>query len=89
LKASPETKIEVVFHGNAVYALVMDKTTLKDKFDELVNNKHVVLAACNNSLLRRNISKADLISSATIVPVAMLELMDKQEKGWAYIKAGE
>jgi intracellular sulfur oxidation DsrE/DsrF family protein len=88
LKASPQTKIEVVFHGKAVYALVNDKTTLKEKVDDLVNNKHVVIAACNNSLLRFNISKDDLISSAIVVPVAMLELMDKQEKGWSYIKAG-
>jgi len=41
LKASPETKIEVGFHGKAVYALVNDKTTLKEKIDDLVNNKHV------------------------------------------------
>ena len=88
LKASPQTKIEVVFHGKAVYALVKEKTTLNDKIDELVNKKNVVIAACNNSLIRLNISKNDLLSSASVVPVAMLELMDKQEKGWSYIKAG-
>ena len=88
LKASPQTKIEVVFHGKAVYALVKEKTTLNDKIDELINKKNVVIAACNNSLIRLNISKNELLSSAIVVPVAMLELMDKQEKGWSYIKAG-
>ena len=88
LKNSPQTKVEVVFHGKAVYALVKDKTTVQDKIDDLVNNKHVVIAACNNSLKRLNLTKDDLISSAIVVPVAMLELMDKQEKGWSYIKAG-
>jgi hypothetical protein len=88
LKASPQTKVEVVFHGKAVYALVKDKTTVQDKIDDLVNNKHVVIAACNNSLNRLKLTKEDLISSAIVVPVAMLELMDKQEKGWSYIKAG-
>ena len=38
LKASPQSKIEVVFHGKAVYALVKDKTTVQDKIDDLVNN---------------------------------------------------
>ena len=71
-----------------MYALVNDKATLQEKIDDLINNKHVLFAACNNSLLRFNISKNDLISSAIVVPVAMLELMDKQEKGWSYIKAG-
>ena len=89
LKASPQTKIEVVFHGGAVYALVKDKTTVKEKIDDLVIKKHVVIAACNNSLIRLKISKDDLISSAIVVPVAILEFADKQEKGWSYIKAGQ
>lgn len=88
LKAAPQTKIEVVFHGEAVYAVVKDKTTVHDKIDDLVNNKHVVITACNNSLLRFNISKDELIPSVTLVPVAILELSDKQQKGWSYIKAG-
>ena len=88
LRASPQTKIEVVFHGKAVYALIKDKTTVKDKIDDLVNNKHVIIAACNNSLIQLKLSKDDLIPSAIVVPVAMLELVDKQEKGWSYIKAG-
>lgn len=86
LKASPSTKIEVVFHGKAVYALVKDKTTVKEKIDDLVNNKHVVIAACNNSLIRLNLTKDELIPSAIVVPVAILEFADKQEKGWSYIK---
>ncbi|MEJ7827513.1 MAG: DsrE family protein [Segetibacter sp.] len=89
LALSPKTKIEVVFHGKAVYALVKGKTTFKEKIDELVNEKNVVIAACNNSLTRLKISKDELIQSAIVVPVAILELMDKQEKGWSYIKAGQ
>jgi hypothetical protein len=88
LKVLPKTQVEVVFHGNSVYALTKNKTTVQDKIDDLVNNKHVIIAACNNSLKRLNLKKEDLISSAIVVPVAMLELMDKQEKGWSYIKAG-
>ncbi|MEO5984333.1 MAG: DsrE family protein [Ferruginibacter sp.] len=88
LKASPSSKIEIVFHGKAVYALVKEKTTVKENIDDLVNNKHVVIAACNNSLIRLNLTKEELISSAIVVPVAMLEFADKQEKGWSYIKVG-
>lgn len=88
LKAAPQTKIEVVFHGEAVYALIKDKTTVHEKIDELVNSRHVVISACNNSLLRFNIAKDELIPSVTVVPVAILELSDKQQKGWSYIKAG-
>lgn len=89
LKAAPQTKIEVVFHGKAIYALVKNKTTLHEKINDLVNNKQVIIAACNNSLIRLNISTNELISSATVVPVAILEISDKQQKGWSYIKSGK
>ena len=88
LKVLPQTQVEIVFHGKSVYALTKDKTTVKDGIDDLVNNKHVIVAACHNSLKRLNIKTDDLISSVIVVPVAMIELMDKQEKGWSYIKAG-
>ena len=88
LKQAPDTKIEVVFHGKAVNTLVKEKTSFKDKIDELLYKKNVVFAACNNSLIRLNISKNELLTAVIVVPVAMLELMDKQEKGWSYIKAG-
>lgn len=42
----------------------------------------MVIAACNDSLNQLKLSKEDVVS------VAILELVDKQEKGWSYIKAG-
>ncbi len=89
LKVSPQSKIEVVFHGKAIFALVKDKTSFQQKLDDLVINKQVVIAACNNTLLRFNIGASELIPTAIVVPVAMLELADKQEKGWSYIKSGQ
>ncbi len=86
--AAPNSKVEVVFHGKAVYALTKEKSTIKAKIDDLAKNKQVVFAACNNSMKRLQLTPADLISSATVVPVAMLELAEKQEEGWSYIKAG-
>lgn len=47
-----------------------------------------MIAACNNSLIRLNLTKDELIPLAIVVPVAILEFADKQEKGWSYIKVG-
>jgi uncharacterized protein len=88
LKAAPDAKIEVVCHGPAVYALIKDKSYIKEKVDELVVDKRVIFAACANSLKRFNLSADQVISSAIIVPVAILEIVEKQEKGWSYIKSG-
>ncbi|MBK8610088.1 MAG: DsrE family protein [Chitinophagaceae bacterium] len=84
---TPDTKIEVVFHGFAVYALLKDTGYFKPKIAALYK-KGVVFAVCNNSLKKRNIEKSRVIPEAIIVPVAILEIVQKQEEGWSYIKAG-
>lgn len=87
LAVAPDTKIEVVFHGNSVYALLKDTGYHKEQIMALAQ-KGVVFAACNNSLKSRNIDTSRVIQQAIIVPVSILELAKKQEEGWSYIKAG-
>ncbi len=84
---APDTKIEVVFHSAAVYALLKDTGYFKPQVAALYK-KGVSFAVCNNSLKKRNIPTTRLIPEAMVVPVAILELVKKQEAGWAYIKAG-
>ncbi len=88
LKEAPTTKIEVVFHGKAIYALVKNKTTVQEGIEFLVNEKHILVAACNNSMKRLEIKKEELLPVAFVVPVAILELTYKQEQGWSYIRSG-
>ena len=87
ITAAPETKIEVVFHGNAVYAMLKDTGYLKEQIIAL-HEKGVLFRVCNNSLKGRNIDLSRVIPEAIVVPVAILELAAKQEEGWSYIKAG-
>ena len=87
LAEAPDTKIEVIFHSHAVYAMLKDTGYFKTQINTLYK-QGVVFAVCNNSLKKRNIDKARVIPEAIIVPVAMLEIVQKQEEGRAYIKAG-
>ncbi len=87
LIAAPDTKIEVVFHGNAVYALLKDTGYYKVYIIDL-HKKGVVFAVCNNSLKNRNIETSRVMPESIIVPIAILEIVKKQEAGWSYIKAG-
>jgi len=87
LAEEPDTKIEVVFHSHSVYAMLKDTGYFKMQINALYK-QGVVFAVCNNSLKRRNIDKARVIPEAIIVPVAILEIVQKQEEGRAYIKAG-
>jgi len=48
----------------------------------------VNFAVCNNSMRRLQVDASRLVPGVTVVPVAILELVKKQEEGWSYIKAG-
>jgi uncharacterized protein len=87
LTAAPNTKIEVVCHNNGISFLQSAKTIFGDKIKEL-QAKGVVFAACENTLRERKIEKTEIVSDAIFVPAGIIEVVDKQSKGWAYIKAG-
>ena len=87
LAASPKSTLEVVCHNAGISFLQISKTTVGDKIQEL-KNKGVVFAACENTLRDRKIDKKDIVPQAIFVPSALIELAEKQNKGWAYIKAG-
>ena len=87
LTASPDTRIEVVFHGNAIHVLTADSSLHIDKVRREMG-RGVEFAVCNNSMRRLKVDPSRLINGVTVVPVAILELVKKQEQGWSYIKAG-
>lgn len=87
LAEAPDAKIEVVFHSFSIYAFIKDTGYFKPQIAAL-HKKGVVFAVCNNSLKKRSITPDRVIPEAIIVPVAILELVKKQEEGWAYIRAG-
>jgi intracellular sulfur oxidation DsrE/DsrF family protein len=87
LTAAPDTKIEAVFHGNAIWVLTKDSSKHTAKIEKELA-RGVTLAVCNNSMKRLKVDPSQLLPGITIVPVAILELARKQQEGWSYIKAG-
>jgi intracellular sulfur oxidation DsrE/DsrF family protein len=88
LNAAPDTKIELVFHGDAVYALLNDTGYYKQEILKL-HQRGVLFAVCNNSLKKRSIDPKRVIPQAFVVPSAFVEIIRKQQEGWSYIKADE
>ena len=83
--AWPNAEIEVVCHGPGLDLLQTTKSKAADQVAEW-SGKGVVFAACNNTMKRKKLTREDLLTSAVVVPSAMIELTLKQEKGWAYVK---
>ncbi len=86
-KLSPGTRVEVVCHGPGISFIHKEKSLVLDKLTELAAEK-VDLVACEFTMQQKNIKKEQLIDVCRTVPGGILEIVDKQEKGWAYIKAG-
>ena len=57
----------------------------EQQINELLENG-VVIAACQNALNAQKIIKEDLIDQITIVPAGVVELVIRQNEGFAYIK---
>ena len=81
-------KLEVVCHGPGLDLLVKDKTTVQIEIEELHSKFNVVFAACEATMRRRGIDKSQILTQATTVPSANLEISSKQQEGWSYIKSG-
>jgi intracellular sulfur oxidation DsrE/DsrF family protein len=88
LREAPQTSIEVVCSGPGLFMCVSDKTNVSNEMEELQKTSDVNFAACANSMKRYKIDKSQLLPIANVVPVAILELSYRQQKGWSYIKAG-
>ena len=82
----PDLQIEVVFHGQAVFAVMNDSLQFASRV-KMAKEKGVMLAVCNNSLKRLKIDPSKLMAETTVVPSAVVELIKKQADGWSYLKA--
>lgn len=81
------TQIEVVAHGKGLSLLLANDTALKERLQQVASSG-VVLAACENTMRRKNVKKEDLLPFATTVPSGVTEVVLKQEAGWSYLKGG-
>lgn len=53
---------------------------------EVLNNRGIEFIACNNAIMANHIEKSNMIHFIDIVPAGVLELIEKQSAGYAYIK---
>ena len=87
LVAAPKAKIEVVCHNNGIAFLQISATKQAEKIREL-KAMGVDFVACENTMRERKIKREELVGECRTVPSGVVEVVLKQNKGWAYIKAG-
>ncbi|MCX6216789.1 DsrE family protein [Spirosoma sp.] len=87
LHAWPDVEVEIVVHGPGI-DLITNESQYGQTLQTLVEQHAIRIVVCENSLRSKQLSLVDMLPFVETVPVAIVELIRKQEQGWAYIKGG-
>jgi uncharacterized protein len=86
-EASPTTEVEVVCFGPGLDLLVNGRSIASGKVTEFAG-KGIHFIACENTMKDRKVERSQLLPEAATVPAAIIHIMERQEDGWSYVKAG-
>jgi uncharacterized protein len=84
---APSTKIEVVCHGPGLNMLTSDKSVVSSQINNMLT-KGIAFYACEFSMQERKVARETILPGTGYVKAGILYIVEKQEKGWSYIKAG-
>jgi intracellular sulfur oxidation DsrE/DsrF family protein len=76
--------IELVAYGPGIGMLKAD-SIVANRVDEALA-AGVKVVACENTMQAQKIPKADMMSKIAYVPAGVVEIMQRQQQGWAYIR---
>lgn len=87
LEAAPTLQMEVVCHGPGMDLLMSDRSIVADKVKQF-SERGIVFLACENTMKERNLDRAKVLPEAGFVQAGIIHIVERQEQGWSYIKAG-
>ena len=77
-------EIEIVAYGPGIGMLKADSVA-GNRVNEAVA-AGVKVVACENTMQAQKLAKSDMLASVGYVNAGVVELMQKQQEGWAYIR---
>lgn len=87
ITAAPKAQIEVMCHGPGMSFIHKEKSTVLNTLSDLAE-RGIDFVGCEFTMKMKNIKREQLLNEARTVPGGILEIVDKQNQGYAYIKAG-
>lgn len=79
-----EVDIEIVVYGPGIGMLKAGSPVASRVSSALTNGVKVV--ACENTMAGMHLQKGDMLADIGYVPAGVVELMKKQQQGWAYVR---
>jgi uncharacterized protein len=81
-----QCSVQMVANGKAVNLFRKDRAVKYAPEMEELHKLGVLFKACRNAMAKNHVEKADLLAICDVVPAGILELINLQHKGFAYIK---
>jgi uncharacterized protein len=82
--SDPDVVVEVVAYGPGIM-LLKAGSPIASRVTEAVGNK-VKVVACKNTMAATKLTEADMLPDIGYVPAGVVEVMRKQQQGYAYIR---
>jgi intracellular sulfur oxidation DsrE/DsrF family protein len=79
-----KVKVEIVAYGPGIGMLKLE-SPVAQRVAEAVGNK-VEVVACEQTMKAQKLTKADMLKESGYVPGGVVELMKRQQEGYAYIR---
>ncbi len=76
--------IEIVAYGPGINMLKFDSEVAPQIKEASASG--VAVRACGNTMKAQKLTEKDLEGSVKVVPAGVIEIINKQREGWAYIK---
>ena len=76
--------VEIVAYGPGIAMLKAD-SVVGNRIDEALT-AGVKVVACENTMRAQKLSQADMLGKIGYVPAGVVEIMQRQQQGWAYIR---
>ena len=77
-------EIEIVAYGPGIGMLKAD-SVVGNRIGEALGSG-VKVAACENTMRGQKLAKADMLSGISYVDAGVVEIMQRQQQGWAYLR---
>lgn len=84
LGGTGKSDVEIVVYGPGINMLKSD-STVGNRVEE-AQKAGVNIVACQNTMKGMKLTEADMLPNTVYVPAGVVELMTKQNEGYAYIR---
>ena len=81
---APNVEIEIVAYGPGI-GMLKAESVVGNRIAEALGHG-VRVSACENTMRGQKLAKSDMLGGIGYVPAGVVEIMQKQQQGWAYLR---